>query len=74
MAVPPRVWFGQKRIGWGARPVSWQGWALTVLYVALGYVAARMLAAHHVALFVTALVVLTAGYVLVVVATSSGRS
>jgi hypothetical protein len=70
----PRVWFGQKRIGWGARPVAWQGWALTVLYVGLGYVAARMLAAHHVALFVTALVVLTAGYVLVVVATSSGRS
>jgi hypothetical protein len=68
------VWFGQKRIGWGARPVSWQGWALTALYVALGYAAARTLAAHHVALFVTALVVLTAGYVLVVVGTSSGRS
>jgi hypothetical protein len=70
----PRVWFGQKRVGWGARPVSWQGWGLTALYVALGYVAARTLAAHHIALFVTALVVLTAGYVLVVFATSSGRS
>jgi len=35
---------------------------------------ARTLAAHHVALFVVALVVLTAGYVAVVVATSGGRS
>lgn len=73
MAVPPRVWFGQKRIGWGARPVSWQGWAVTVLYVALGFVAARALAAHHLALFGIVLVVLTAGYVLVVLATSSDR-
>jgi len=66
-----RVWFGQKRVGWGARPVSWQGWALTVLYVLLGYVAARTLAAHHLALFVIALVALTAGYILVVLGTSA---
>ena len=70
----PRPWFGQRRVGWGLRPISWQGWLLTVLYLLVAFAAARALAAHHVALFVTALVVLTAGYVLVVVATSSGRS
>jgi hypothetical protein len=21
-------WFGPKRIGWGIRPTSWQGWAV----------------------------------------------
>ncbi|CUU60575.1 hypothetical protein Ga0074812_14253 [Parafrankia irregularis] len=37
-----RPWFGPKRIGWGYRPVTWQGWALTlslaVLVVALSIV------------------------------------
>ena len=25
-----RSWFGPKRIGWGLRPQTWQGWAITV--------------------------------------------
>jgi hypothetical protein len=24
-------WFGPKRIGWGWRPVSWEGWLATAL-------------------------------------------
>lgn len=28
-------WFGPKRIGWGASPRTWQGWAITVLFIAL---------------------------------------
>ena len=35
-----RPWFGPKRIGWGLRPQTWQGWTLTgafaVVVVALG--------------------------------------
>jgi hypothetical protein len=27
-------WFKQKRYGLGARPSSWQGWALTAIYCA----------------------------------------
>jgi hypothetical protein len=53
----------QLRLGWGVRPVYWQGWALTGLYVLL--VLARMLAARHVALLLIALVALTAAYLLV---------
>jgi uncharacterized membrane protein YkvI len=30
-----KPWFGPKRVGWGASPVSWQGWAATGAYVAL---------------------------------------
>lgn len=69
----PRPWFGQKRVGWGLRPVSWQGWVLTVLYLLVAYGAARALAAHHVVLFVIGLGALTAGYVAVALATSRGR-
>ena len=69
----PRPWFGQKRVGWGLRPVTWQGWVLTVLYLLIAYAAARELAAHHVALFVIGLGVLTVAYVLVALATSRGR-
>ena len=69
----PREWFGRKRVGWGVRPVSWQGWLLTVVYLLGAYAAARALAAHHVVLFVTGLAVVTAAYVAVVLATSRGR-
>ncbi len=69
----PRPWFGQRRVGWGLRPVSWQGWVLTVLYLIVAYAAARALAAHHIVFFVIGLGALTAGYVAVALATSRGR-
>lgn len=28
-----RPWFGPKRIGWGFRPTSWQGWVVVALVV-----------------------------------------
>lgn len=28
-------WFKQKRYGFGAAPCSWQGWAVTIAYVAI---------------------------------------
>jgi hypothetical protein len=69
----PRPWFGQRRVGWGLRPISWQGWLLTVLYLLVAFAAARALAAHHVVLFVIGLGAITAGYVAVALATSRGR-
>jgi hypothetical protein len=69
----PRPWFGQKRVGWGLRPISWQGWLLTVLYLLVAFAAARALAAHHVVLFVIGLGAITAGYVAVALATSRDR-
>ena len=40
-----RPWFGPKRIGWGYRPQTWQGWTITmapavvviVVLIALGH-------------------------------------
>lgn len=31
----PGFWFRLKMYGWGATPVTWQGWALTLGFVAL---------------------------------------
>lgn len=28
-------WFGPKRIGWGWRPLTWQGWLSTFIFVGL---------------------------------------
>lgn len=67
-----RAWFGRKRVGWGLRPVSWQGWAVTALYVLLVLGLGSGLSAHHFALFLSALVVLSAVYLVVARATSSG--
>lgn len=66
-------WFGRRRSGWNFRPVSWQGWALTAVYGLLVYEAARTLRAHHVVLFVIALLALTAAYGVIAVATSRRR-
>jgi hypothetical protein len=65
----PRAWFGRKRFGWGLRPVSWQGWLITVVYLIAAYAAARLLATHHVGLFVGVLVVVTAAYIVVALST-----
>ena len=29
-----KPWFGPKRLGWGLRPVTWQGWLVTAVFVA----------------------------------------
>ncbi len=36
-------WFGQKRYGFGCSPISWQGWLVAFVYVAV-VVAAGLLA------------------------------
>ena len=33
--VSHKSWFGPKRIGFGLRPQTWQGWAITVVFVAI---------------------------------------
>jgi hypothetical protein len=30
-----KYWFRTKTYGWGWTPCSWQGWAITLLYIAL---------------------------------------
>jgi hypothetical protein len=30
-----RPWFGSKRVGWGLRPQTWQGWLITAAFVVL---------------------------------------
>jgi hypothetical protein len=30
-----RPWFGPKRVGFGIRPQTWQGWLVTLGFVAL---------------------------------------
>lgn len=34
MSDDHRPWFGPKRIGWGYRPQTWQGWAITIAFAA----------------------------------------
>jgi hypothetical protein len=65
-------WFGRKRIGWGARPVTWQGWLVTVAFVGFTFAAARLLARTDTALFLVALAALIAIYLLIVWATYGG--
>jgi predicted amidophosphoribosyltransferase len=32
---PKRPWFGPKRIGYGIRPQTWQGWLIVAVFVAV---------------------------------------
>lgn len=38
-----KPWFGAKRYGYGLSPISWEGWAVTLFWVALMGVGGRML-------------------------------
>jgi hypothetical protein len=58
-------WFGRKRYGWGLRPISWQGWLLTVAYLALMFAAGLTLAQGQGWLFAAVFVVATAIYLLI---------
>jgi hypothetical protein len=62
-------WFGRKRVGWGARPVAWQGWLVTVVYLLAVFAAARWLAKTDRTLFIVAVIALTAVYGLIARAT-----
>lgn len=42
MTDSKRPWFGPKRIGFGIRPQTWQGWLITVLVVVAIVVLARL--------------------------------
>ena len=58
-------WFGPKRIGWGPRPVTWQGWLLTAAMVGGVIAAARTLARTDIALFVVVFIAIVAVYLLI---------
>jgi hypothetical protein len=38
-----RAWFGPKRIGWGIRPRTWQGWVVVLLVIAAIYQLAHVI-------------------------------
>jgi hypothetical protein len=33
--IRPGYWFRPKKLGWGAAPATWQGWAVTIGFAAL---------------------------------------
>ena len=58
-------WFGRKRFGWGLRPISWQGWLLTIAFVAIVLALDATLASSQSWLFATLVAVVTALFLLV---------
>jgi hypothetical protein len=58
-------WFRSKRFGWGLQPISWQGWLLTIVYVAVLGALGVTLASSQGWLFGTLFVIATALYLLV---------
>ena len=46
-------WFGPKRIGWGWRPVSWEGWAATFLVAAVAVGSAIAFGRSAMTLYIT---------------------
>jgi len=43
MSVDRKPWFGPKRIGFGLRPQTWQGWLVTLGAVLLVVILVRLL-------------------------------
>ncbi|WP_066800333.1 hypothetical protein [Sphingomonas soli] len=60
--VRPGYWFAPKMFGLGAVPVTWQGWAATLVFVALAVVIA-MLAEHRSDIWIILLIPLILGFI-----------
>lgn len=54
-----KFWFKPKTFGYGATPSSWEGWAVTVIFVLLIFVIVEMFLLDKTVEFFVALIVLT---------------
>ena len=53
MAADPQYWFAAKRYGWGwSLPITWQGWAVFVVYLIMVAICGAFLARRSPAAFV----------------------
>lgn len=64
-------WFAPKRYGYGATPISWQGWALTFGFVAIAILTAVRFAKRPVQL-IAVLVTLTVAFMVICARTTRG--
>jgi len=64
-------WFAPKRYGYGAVPISWQGWALMLGFV-LACVADALLFIRTPLIFVAMLVPLTVTFIVIAARTTRG--
>jgi hypothetical protein len=65
-------WFTRRRYGWGLRPVSWQGWLLTAVYLVVALVLGVTVGSRQPWIFLTVLVFITAVYAVVAYLTRDG--
>lgn len=64
-------WFAPKLYGWGAgRPISWQGWVVTIAFVALGIGAGMLFAGRP---MVVAAILVPAAILLLVITAKTTR-
>lgn len=61
--VRPGYWFRPKLFGWGAVPVTWQGWAATIGFVAIAILVARLVELRHNQAYLLAMVPVALGFV-----------
>lgn len=64
-------WFAPKRFGFGARPITWQGWTVVIGFVAVAFAAGRWLGNRPLAL-AGVMVPATAVMILITVRTTRG--
>src|SRR6266567_4217583 len=67
-----RPWFRRRQVGFGWRPVRWQGWLVTVLAVALAVGALTIM--HGSSARVPIVILIVAVYAAVALATGGARS
>ena len=66
-------WFAPKRYGYGAGlPISWQGWALTLGFLAVVIGLAAMIDEHRAIPFLAAMVPITVVFILITARTTRG--
>ena len=66
-------WFAPKRFGYGSGlPISWQGWAITIGFLAIS-IALALLFRNRPLLFIAAVIPVTAALLVITAKTTRGR-
>jgi hypothetical protein len=66
--ITKEPWFGNKTVGWGLSPVSWQGWVVTLILVLI--VVMDVLYIHRILINLIIIIMAIVGFYMVLILTS----
>lgn len=66
--ITKESWFGNKHIGWGLSPITWQGWIVTLIFLLI--IIMDILYVHRILISIIIIIMAIVGFYLTLILTS----